>query len=253
MSLNKLLDLDLAKIDDAYQAEYVARLQRNERLATLGQIAGGVAHELRNPLNVIGTSLYYLSNASASRPEKHAEHMRRIARNVTLANDVITALSNFARMRPPELRPFALEPCVRDVLEDSGPSAGIEVVVDCPADLPPAFADRDQIRIVLDNLIRNARDAMPEGGRLSIVGRSVNNALQIAVTDTGVGIDPAHLGRITEPLYSTKARGLGLGLALVRMILDKNRGSLQVASEPGRGSTFTVSLAVENTSGESTG
>jgi len=159
------------------------------------------------------------------------------------ANEVITALSNFARMRSPDLQPFALESCVRDVLEDSGPPTGIEVVVDCPADLPLALADRDHIRIVLNNLIRNARDAMPEGGRLSIVGRAVENGLQIAVTDTGLGIEPADLGRITEPLFSTKARGLGLGLALVRMILEKNRGSLHIASEPGRGSTFTVVLA----------
>lgn len=246
VSLNKLLDLDLAKIDDAYQSEYVTRLQRSERLATLGQIAAGVAHELRNPLNVIGTSLYYLNTASGARPEKHAEHMRRIVRNVALANEVITALSNFARMRSPDLQPFALEPCVRDALEDSALAAGIEVIVDCPADLPPVLADRDQIRIVLNNLIRNARDAMPEGGRLSIVARAVENGLQVAVTDTGLGIDPADLGRITEPLFSTKARGLGLGLALVRMILDKNRASLQVASAPGQGSTFTVLLAASD-------
>ena len=85
-SLNKLIDLDLAKIEDAYQAEYATRVQNAERLATLGQIAGGVAHELRNPLNVVSTSIYYLNGPRAPTPEKRAEHMRRIERNVARAN-----------------------------------------------------------------------------------------------------------------------------------------------------------------------
>ena len=109
-SLNKLLDLDLAIIEDAYQAEYMARLQRSERLATLGQVAGGVAHELRNPLNVVKTSVYYLLNARNPTPEKKAEHLRRIERNVELADNVITALSNFAKIPLPDLKPIAIEP-----------------------------------------------------------------------------------------------------------------------------------------------
>src|SRR5205807_747194 len=91
-SLHKLLDLDLAIIEDAYQAEYAARLQRNERLATLGQVAGGIAHELRNPLNVVRTSVYYLLNARTQTEEKKIEHLERIERHVSLADSVITAL-----------------------------------------------------------------------------------------------------------------------------------------------------------------
>ena len=132
-ALNKLLDLDLAIIEDAYQAEYMARLQRSERLATLGQVAGGVAHELRNPLNVVKTSVYYLLNARNPTPEKKAEHLRRIERNVELADGVITALSNFARMPVPNLRPIAVEPCVREALEINPPGDGIEVVDRLPA------------------------------------------------------------------------------------------------------------------------
>ncbi len=113
-SLNKLIDLDLAKIEDAYQAEYVTRVQTSERLATLGQIAGGVAHELRNPLNVVSTSLYYLNGPRVPTPEKRAEHMRRIERNVARANDVITTLTNFARLPRPDAKPFVLESCVRE-------------------------------------------------------------------------------------------------------------------------------------------
>src|SRR5438093_8079356 len=100
-SLNTLLDLDLAIIEDAYQAEYTARQQRTERLAAIGQVAGGIAHELRNPLNVVKTSVYYLLNARNPTPAKTAEHLQRIERHVVVADGVITALSNFARLPLP--------------------------------------------------------------------------------------------------------------------------------------------------------
>ena len=153
-------------------------------------------------------------------------------------------------MPVPELRPFALESGIREALGDSAVPDRIEVDVDCPADLPPALADPGQIRIALGNLIRNACDAMPTGGRLTLRARAHGDGLEVAVIDTGVGIAPADLGRIMEPLFSTKARGLGLGLALVRMILEKNGGSLHVSSAPGRGSTFTARLAAASQGGQ---
>jgi two-component system, NtrC family, sensor kinase len=241
-SLNTLIDLDLAKIEDAYQTEYADRQQRSERLATIGQVAGGVAHELRNPLNVVKTSVYYLLNARNPNSAKTAEHLQRIERHVLLADNVITALSSFAKLPMPNLRPFSIVQCAREALENNPVPERVQVTLDCPPSLPPVLADIDQIRIVLSNLIRNARDAMAEGGQLSLHGRRVDESVEIAVSDTGVGISAENLSRIMEPLYSTKARGLGLGLAIARAILDKNKGSLRVVSEPGRGSTFTVRL-----------
>jgi signal transduction histidine kinase len=241
-ALNKLLDLDLAIIEDAYQAEYVARLQRTERLVTLGQVAGGVAHELRNPLNVVKTSVYYLLNARTPSPEKQADHFRRIERNVELADNVITSLSNFARVPLPNLQPIAVDDLVREALEINPPGDKVAVAVECPPDLPRALGDGDQLRIALGNLIRNARDAMPDGGRLVISGHVADGHVEISVADTGTGIEPDDLARIMEPLYSTKARGLGLGLAIARSIVEKNQGALRVASEPGRGSIFTLRL-----------
>lgn len=247
-SLNKLLDLDLAIIEDAYQAEYLARQRRSERLASIGQVAGGVAHELRNPLNVVKTSIYYLLNAKAPTPAKTAEHLQRIEKHVVVADNVITALSNFAKMQVPDLRPFAVEPCVRQVLELNAVPANVRTTVEGLAPELCALGDADQIRIVLGNLVRNACEAMPQGGSLSLSVRRTGPFVEIAVSDTGIGIAAEDLGRIMEPLYSTKARGLGLGLAIVRSILEKNQGSLQVASEPGSGSTFTVQLpAVQKT------
>ena len=242
-SLNTLLDLDLAIIEDAYQTEHITRQQRSERLAAIGQVAGGIAHELRNPLNVVKTSIYYLLNARNPSPAKTAEHLQRIERHVVVADGVITALSNFAKLPLPNLRPFPVEQCVREVLELNPLPDNIQVTIDCPASLPPVLGDIDQIRIVFGNLVRNGREAMLQGGRLSVHGRQVGDSVEIDVRDTGTGISPENLSRITEPLYSTKARGLGLGLAIVRAILDKNKGSLRVASEVGSGTTCTVRLA----------
>jgi two-component system, NtrC family, sensor kinase len=241
-SLNLLMDLDLAIIEDAYQAEYLARQQRGERLATIGQVAGGVAHELRNPLNVVKTSVYYLLNARNATAEKKTEHLQRIERHVTLADGVITALTSFAKMPVPNLRPIPVAQCIQEAIETNPLPANIQVTIDCPASLPPVLADIDQLRIVFANLVRNAREAMPNGGALSIQGRPVDDCLEVSVTDTGVGISAENLHQIMEPLYSTKARGLGLGLAITRAILDKNKGNLRLVSELGRGSTFTVRL-----------
>lgn len=241
-SLNTLLDLDLALIEDAYQAEYMGRLQRSERLVAIGQVSGGIAHELRNPLNVIKTSIYYLLHAKNPTPLKTAEHLQRVERHVTVADGVITALSNFAKLPVPNLRPFPLDPCLREVLELNPIPDNIHVVVDCPDALPPVLADPDQLRIVFANLIRNAREAMPQGGKLTLAAHPANGAIDVSVTDTGMGITPENLSRIAEPLFSTKARGLGLGLAIVRSILEKNACSLHISSSPGKGSTFTVRL-----------
>lgn len=241
-SLNTLIDLDLAQIEDAYQAEYAARQQRTERLAAIGQVAGGIAHEIRNPLNVVKTSVYFLLNARTSTPEKKAEHLQRIERQVSLADGVITALTNFARLPVPNFRPFPVKKCVLEALEANPVPESIAFAIDCPTTIPDVLADIDQVRIVFSNLIRNAREAMAQGGRLTVRASRVGDAVDVAFTDTGVGITTEHLSRITEPLYSTKARGLGLGLAIARSILEKNKGSLLMSSESGKGSTFVVRL-----------
>lgn len=241
-SLNTLLDLDLALIEDAYQAEYLDRRQRAERMAAIGQVGGGVAHELRNPLNVIKTSVYYLMHARQATETKRAEHLGRIERHVVLADGVITALSNYARMPLPDLKPISVRRVVEEAIELNPPPETVEVTHDWPADLPRALADADQLRIVFANLVRNAREAMPEGGSLKLTGKAVDGTVEVSIADSGVGIPADQLNRIMEPLYTTKARGMGLGLALARAILEKNKGSLRATSEVGRGTTFTVRL-----------
>jgi len=251
-SLDRLIDLDLAKIEDAYQAEHLERRRRGERLAAIGQISGGIAHELRNPLNVIKTSAYYLLNARNASPEKIGEHLRRIDQHVTVANDAITALSNFAKLPHPELNPFSIETCVQEVLQTEPASERFQLRLDFPSSLPPALGDPAQMRIVFANLIRNARDAMSAGGSLTIRGRAVDGGVEADFIDTGIGIPAEQLSRVMEPLYSTKARGLGLGLALAKAIVEKHHGSLHVTSVVGEGSTFTVRLSAPPDSGRRT-
>lgn len=241
-SLNSLIDLDLAIIEDAYQTEYQRRQVAAERLATIGKVAGGIAHELRNPLNVVKTSVYFLMNARNASPEKKQVHLERIERQVGLADGVITALNDFARLPAPELLPVAIEPCLLEVLELTNLPGKVQVEWKNSARGLAVLGDRSQLSIVFSNLIRNARDAMPEGGVLSLGVETVDGMLAISFQDTGKGISPEHLPHIFEPLYSTKAKGIGLGLSISRDIVERHHGTLAVASKPQVGTTFTVQL-----------
>ena len=178
-SLRTLIDLDLAIIEDSYAQAYQERLQRGERLAAIGQIAGGVAHELRNPLNVVKTSAYFLLNAKSPSRERIAEHLNRINRQVNHANDVITALSSFARPPAPQLNAVSVIECVKSGLERYPPLHGIQLVCDLPDTLPNVNADATQLGIVFGNLIRNACDAMPSGGTLKLIAASSDGMVEV--------------------------------------------------------------------------
>jgi signal transduction histidine kinase len=251
-ALDLLIDLDLAIIEDAYQTEYLARRRQIERLAAIGQVAGGVAHELRNPLNVVKTSVYYLRHAKNPTEEKKTEHLERIERQVLAADRVISALNDFAKLPLPELRPVAIESLLREALEHAMLADNIRVAVDVPSDAQEVLGDERQLSIVFGNLIRNARDAMPDGGELRVTAERRDGDTLVTVADTGHGIKAENLSRIAEPLFSTKVRGIGLGLAITRAILDKHGAALAVQSEEGKGTAFTVRLAapqrVETTS-----
>jgi signal transduction histidine kinase len=252
-SLNMLLDLDCALIQAAYQDEFSNRLQRVERLAAIGQVAGGVAHELRNPLNVVKTSVYYLRNAKMVTPEKYAEHLGRIERQVETADRVISALSSFAKLPTPELNSFSLADCVEQALVSNPLPPQVHCKASPDLNQYRVLADFNQLLIVIGNLIRNACEAMPQGGTLSFCAQLLPDYVELSVSDTGTGIPADALSRVMEPFYSTKARGIGLGLALASSIVGRNGGKLRVESEEGQGTTFTIKLladrSAENLSG----
>jgi two-component system NtrC family sensor kinase len=241
-TVNRLLDLDLAIIQAAYQHEYVQRLKRGQRLVAIGQMAAGIAHELRNPLNVVRTSAFYLKNARQLTPEKQAEHLERIERQTGLAEQVIMALSDFAKLPLPETDPVPIRRLVADVLSLREVPPGIEVELVGLDDCPPVAGDARQLAIVLGNLVGNAVDMLPAGGRLRIAASSAGSRVRLEISDNGPGLDPALLHRVFEPFYSTKVRGMGLGLAMCRAIVENHGGVIRASSPPGSGACFTVTL-----------
>jgi len=227
-----------------------AELVRKEKLATLGQIAGGIAHEIRNPLNTVKTSVYYIQHAKKLTSEKLAEHLDRIDRQVTVLDNVVTALADVARLPTPEREACDLGELVTQTLASISFPASIKIDNQMMRDATSvdrlrAYVDGRQLPIVLRNLFRNARDAMSEradqSGTLSVRGgRREPARVWITVSDNGTGIAAEHLAKITDPFFSTKARGMGLGLAITKAIVEKNDGQITVTSEPGHGTTFRV-------------
>jgi signal transduction histidine kinase len=245
--LVQLTDLDLAIIESAYQTEHARRQQRTARLAAVGQVAGGIAHELRGPLNIMKLTVGLLLKATGLSADQRAEHLERINQQVDLAAAVIRAVSDVARTPTPKFQPVSLENCLAEVLGNEVLPDNIERRLECPADLPPLRADADQLKIVISNLIRNARDAMPQGGKLLIAAVQEDRCVRIRVTDTGCGISEEDIARITEPLFTTKTRGLGLGLAMTKTILARHDSELQVRSRLGEGTEFAISFPVWKT------
>lgn len=158
---------------------------------------------------------------------------------------IVQDLLDFARSRPPVHVQIDVNDAVQGALSDIPVPEGVEVVTELDEGLPPILADAIQLNQVFGNIITNAFQAMPEGGRLLVRSRAAEGeGVAISFTDTGTGILEENLGRMFEPLFTTKARGIGLGLAAVRLLVERHGGKVEVESEPGRGSTFTVWLPV---------
>jgi PAS domain S-box-containing protein len=227
-------------------------LMRNEKLAVLGQLAGSLAHELRNPLGVIRNAVYFLGTIAPDGDPRVREYLGIIAAEVASSQRIITDLLDFSRgraARPERVLPGSL---VALGLAGCAVPDGIEVVLELPEALPAVEVDPLHLRQVLQNLISNALEAMPKGGRLTLSARHVagDGAVEVRVEDTGEGIAPEHLSRLFQPLFTTKARGIGLGLTVVKRNVEANRGTISVASTPGRGTVFTVRLPVAADVGE---
>jgi two-component system sensor kinase FixL len=221
-----------------------AELRHQEKLAILGQVSGGIAHEIRNPLNAVKTSVFYLLNAEDLSEAKIKEHLDRIDRQVTLIENVVTAFSDVARLPAPTHCKQDLSSHIQAVLRTVALPEWIEVVTRFPDEPVEVAVDGNQIPIVFRNLVRNARDAMQDGGTLTIgVGKNAEGNTIAFVSDTGTGISDEDLDRVMEPLYSTKAGGMGLGLAISRAIVERNGARLAFESEFGKGSTFYVIFA----------
>jgi len=254
-------------------------LRRNERLALLGQLATGVAHEIRNPLAGIGTSAQVLLRRFEPRDER-ARFVRVILEEVERLDRIVTHLLQYSRPRTPELRAVELGPLVRhvhDVLAEQMAAAGVLPVMEIAPRLPALYVDPDLLTQVLINVSVNAIQAMPTGGTLKWdvrrvrrrapprgPGRRLTDAQaaarraaapwkdyqQVRVTDHGIGMPRGVLAKLFHPFFSTKSGGTGLGLAICQTIMQEHGGAIEVASREGRGTTVMLNFPVEKRHGE---
>jgi signal transduction histidine kinase len=218
-----------------------AEVRRAERLAALGQLSAGLAHELRNPLGAIRGSAELLVKNTAAENEIAREMAGLIAREVDRTNSIVTRFLDFAR--PAALR-RSVQP-LAEVIESA--AQGFPVDVEYPNDLPPFSFDPELLERVFVNLFSNGTQAMANGGRLLVRAQRVGDEAQVEVRDSGTGIPSEHLESIFNPFFTTKPDGVGLGLAIVSKIVDDHGGTIAVESEVGRGTTFRISLPLNLT------
>ena len=235
-------------------------LQRRARLASLGQMAAGVAHEIRNPLGGIGLYASLLERDLVDRP-KQRDVVRKMSAGIRNLEGIVRDILAFAGDAHTEAAPVSLASVVEDVMAQVAPeaeSAGVTIEVDPGVGDWVLMADAPQIERALINLVLNALDAAPTGGRVWIrVGRRLDDpaALRIVVEDNGPGIDPTILQRVFDPFFTTRDSGTGLGLAIVHRIAESNGGSVSASQRLGGGAMFvlTVPLAAEAIQQETTG
>jgi two-component system, NtrC family, sensor kinase len=240
-------------------------LVRKENLFVLGQLSGIVGHELRNPLGVINNAVYFLKTVMSDTDETVKEHLAMIKNEVDSCERIISDLLDFSRAKTPQVKPVSANELIAASLEKCAVPENVTVEIDIPESLADVEIDPFQMVQVFQNLITNAVQAMPEGGVLRISTRQGDRDLgsgagekkpiaalrsttpdgdfvEISVTDTGKGISSENMKKLFQPLFTTKAKGIGLGLVVSKKLAEANGGSIAAASKSGKGATFTVTL-----------
>ena len=229
-ALNQILDLELAIMLETYREDLEAKHRNTERLATIGQFAASIGHELRNPLGVVESSLYLLRQhlrAEAEAPSVK-KHLDRIGAEVQRANKTIHDLLDLARNRSPQRRATPLRELVDSAAEVSLLPAAVTLHVSVPSDLTLNI-DPDQVRQVLTNLFINAAQALKGRGQIWVeVDPIGDGGARLRIRDDGPGIPAEDRVRVFEALYTTKAKGSGLGLALCRRIMEAHGGGIEI-------------------------
>ena len=248
------------------------QLVRREKLAVLGQLAGGMGHELRNPLGAIKNAAYFLNMVLEEPDPEVKEALEILEEEVGTSERIISSLLDFARPKPPIRRKVDVNHVLREALSRTTVPDNVQVVSQLDETLPAILADPDQLAQVFGNIILNAIQAMtlpsrpstssgrqvgtPEGGRLlvktsEVSGKPPRSAwVAVSFADTGVGIPEENLDKIFEPLFTTKAKGIGLGLAVVKTLVDGHGGSIEVESPS---TEFIPSPALSKVEGEAEG
>lgn len=230
---------------DLREAE--VQLRRSEKLAALGQLAAGIAHEIRNPLTSINILIHSLRESLPS-GVSYREDLKVIEEEIDRINSTVDQFLRFARPSPPLFERTQLWPLVEDTLSLLRPQIGKQrISVRTEFDpLPPLLIDREQMKQVILNLLFNAIQAMPDGGTLVLKGRGNREERWVlfVVEDSGPGIPSHHLHKLFDPFFSTKEGGIGLGLSIVQRIIDEHHGKIEVESPTKGGARFKVWLPV---------
>jgi PAS domain S-box-containing protein len=238
--LKSMVELRTAQLKDANE-----RLVKSERLAAIGELAGMVGHDLRNPLTGIKNATYYLKKKGATCPESQAKEMlETIDKCIDHANKIINDLLDYSREIHLDLTEYAPRSLFDDALRMIQVPDRIQIVNHVLGETQ-IRVDTDKMMRVFINLIKNAIDAMPEKGTLKIRSRQTKDTLEIAFADTGIGIPEETLRKLFLPLSTTKAQGMGFGLAICKRIIEAHGGTITVKTEVGKGTTFTVTLPVK--------
>ncbi len=238
---------ELAEANEQLQKAQEA-VRRSDRLAALGQLSGGLAHELRNPLGTIKASAEMLAQNVSGENEVAREVAGFIVSEVDRTNSLITRFLDFARpLRLRTDRADLTQTLDRAVAAAQRDAPAVAIYTNYAPEIPPFPFDAELMERVFFNLIANAAQATEPGGTVTVKTRAAGGAVEISVIDRGSGIEPQDLDSIFNPFFTTKPQGVGLGLAIVSKIVDQHGGKIAVESEPGKGSVFRVLLPMAPT------
>jgi len=239
-ALSRMLDLELAIMLQTYREDLEAQKARTERLSTFGQVVASIGHELRNPLGVAESSVFLLEKRVGTDPGAR-KHLQRIGEQISLANGIVSALLDLVRDRPMDPQPLALAEVVASAVDLVQRPEGITVEVR-PLEGLRVMGDAALLRQVFVNLVQNAVEACGDAGRVMVEARNLDGQVEVSVEDTGHGLDASVKARLFEPLITTKPRGVGLGLALVKRIAERHKGTIGHVTPPTGGARFVLTL-----------
>jgi len=247
---------ELKKANEELHREIIERKQLQEKLlyrekmAALGELASAVGHDLRNPLGVIKNSIYFLNMVLEKSDPEVKETLNLLEKEAVNSENIIDSLLDFARAKPPLKRRVNTGDIIREALSHIAIPGNIKVKIRLDETLPVIMADPNQVDQAVTNMVLNAIQAMPAGGQLIVMSQTENDRwLAISVIDTGKGIPEENLEKIFEPLFSGKAKGVGLGLAVAKTFIEAHGGSVDVDSKVGKGSTFKIKLPMDKARG----
>ncbi len=226
-----------------------SRAVANERLAAIGKMAAHVTHEIRNPLSSIGLNIELLEEelAAGTVSGEAKSLLTSITREVQRLENLSEEYLRVARLPQPRMEADDLASTVTDIVSFAKPEmdrAGLEIALEVADEVPPALFDESQIRQAILNMMRNAREAMPDGGRIDVAVRAEGMSVVVVVEDRGAGIPDDVRSRIFDPFFSTKGEGTGLGLAITRQIVEAHGGSIACEAREGGGTSFRIMLPI---------